>query len=177
VEQVKLHDLKREQRRLEQVAVSERKRSNRKRKREDMEKEDGPDPDLGTGDQKRKRESEPPPTSTATAATDHTQELPTLESPSLQSSRKAARLAALATATPMSKPLPEVRGHTSYLTFATLLPVMPPKDDMAPQHNRPTDTSWDTTTADFDQLIASIPEEVSVETILLFNILIIYYRS
>lgn len=175
VEQVKLHDLKREQRRLEQVAASEKKRSNRKRKREDMEEEDGPDPDLGTGDQKRKRESEPPPTSTATTATDHMREVTTLEPTPLQSSRKEARLAALATATPMSKPLPEVRGHTSYLTFATLLPVMPLDGATIYQQNHTpiaADTSWGTTTADFDQLIASIPEEASVETLILFNILI-----
>lgn len=172
VEQVKLHDLKREQRRLEQVAASEKKRSNRKRKRDDMEGEDDPDPDLGTGDQKRKRESEPPPTSTATAANDHLEEVTTLEPPILQSSRKEARLAVLATATPMSKPLSEVRGHTSYLTFASLLPVIGQKGSIhSHQSGAPiaTDTSWDTTTADFDQLIASIPEDVRTEMILLLK--------
>lgn len=59
IEQVKLHEIKKEQRRLEQVAASDRKRNSRKRKRQednDIAEEDGPDPDLGTGDQKRRRD-------------------------------------------------------------------------------------------------------------------------
>lgn len=171
IEQVKLHELRKEQRRLQQVAASDKKRSSRKRKREG-EEEDGPDPDLGTGDQKRRRDVDATAPHPSTAAvTDSTPEARATFDPSYhqQLSRPAARLAALATSTPMAKPMSEVRGHTSYLTFASLLPVPSnPSDTKGSKAIDAIDTetgfeSTETTTA-FDQLIASIPEEVSGRT-------------
>ena len=128
IEQVKLHEIKKEQRRLEQVAAADRQRNSRKRKREEdngRAEEDGPDPDLGTGDQKRRRDVDASSLPTPLAVGQVQAEPNTGPEPtSLLSKRKESRLAALATSTPMSRPMPEVRGHTSYLTFATLLPLM-----------------------------------------------------
>lgn len=168
--QVKLHELKKEQRRLQQVAASDKKRNSRKRKRED-EEEGGPDLDLGTGDQKRRRDVDAaaPHPSTAgliavTAATPDA-DSSTLDPPHQTLSRQDARLASLATSTPMAKPMPEVRGHTSYLTFASLLPIMNQATGAKGTNfidTIDTETSWEAmeTTTAFDQLIASIPEEV-----------------
>ncbi|KAG8758866.1 tRNA (adenine-N(1)-)-methyltransferase catalytic subunit trm61 [Serendipita sp. 396] len=134
VEQVKLHEVKKEQRRLQQVAASDKKRESRKRKREEAvaDEEDGPDPDLGTGDQKRRREGDNA-VDTATLVQRPTVMKGSQDSssfaPVLPSERKEARLAALATSTPMAKPVAESRGHTSYLTFASLLPC---KDRICP---------------------------------------------
>jgi len=181
--QVKAHELKKEQRRLQQVAASDKKRNSRKRKRED-EEEGGPDLDLGTGDQKRRRDVDaaaPHPSTTAATTTavtsapetksqDSTTSIVTIAlgpPPQQQTvSRQDARLASLATSTPMAKPMPEVRGHTSYLTFATLLPITnQPTDAKGTKliDTIDTDTSWEAmeTTTAFDQLIASIPESVS----------------
>jgi tRNA (adenine57-N1/adenine58-N1)-methyltransferase len=179
--QVKAHELKKEQRRLQQVAASDKKRNSRKRKRED-EEEGGPDLDLGTGDQKRRRDvvaAAPHPSTTAATTTAVTsapetksQDSSTIVSTALGPppqqqtvSRQDARLASLATSTPMAKPMPEVRGHTSYLTFATLLPITnQPTDAKGAKliDTIDTDTSWEAmeTTTAFDQLIASIPESV-----------------
>ncbi|KEP54879.1 tRNA (adenine-N(1))-methyltransferase catalytic subunit TRM61 [Rhizoctonia solani 123E] len=67
----------------------------------------------------------------------------------------------------VSKPFGEVRGHTSYLTFAMLvpsacdeanLPQEPKKSDTMARHESPLEPSE--TSATFDSLIAGIPEEV-----------------
>ncbi|KAG8834639.1 hypothetical protein FRC17_007941 [Serendipita sp. 399] len=127
VEQVKLHELKREQRRLQQVAASDKKRESRKRKREEAvaDEEDGPDPDLGTGDQKRRREGDNT-GDTATLAQQPTIMKGSGEysnfAPIVPTERKEGRLVTPATSVPMAKPIAESRGHTSYLTFASLLP-------------------------------------------------------
>lgn len=160
VEQVKLHEIKKEQRRLQQVEASNKKRNNLKRKREQTE-EGGPDLDLGTGDQKRRRDLDASHPSTAVDV-DSTVTKHTLDPSSPPLNHKEARLAALATSTPMSKPMPEVRGHTSYLTFATLLPAL--NNEMVMEKNDDPDNvgaRWeDTETTDaFDQLLASIPED------------------
>jgi tRNA (adenine57-N1/adenine58-N1)-methyltransferase len=161
VEQVKLHEIKKEQRRRQQVEASERKRNGLKRKREQTEKgEGGPDLDLGTGDLKRRRDVDAPHPSTAVDV-DIIVTKDALGPPPMPPNRKEARSAVLATSTPMSKPMPEVRGHTSYLTFAILLPALSGAD-FEKGNSTGADVSWenmDTTTA-FDQLIASIPEDV-----------------
>jgi tRNA (adenine57-N1/adenine58-N1)-methyltransferase catalytic subunit len=163
VEQVKQHELKKEQRRLQQVEASERKRNSLKRKRDQTEEgEGGPDLDLGTGDPKRRRDVDAPHPSTAIDAdimvTKHA-----LDPSPLPLNPKEARLAVLATSTPMSKPMPEVRGHTSYLTFATLLPALSGVS-LEKGGSAGADVSWENmeTTTAFDQLIASIPEDVSI---------------
>lgn len=160
IEQVKLHEIKKEQRRLEQVAASDRKRNSRKRKRQednDIAEEDGPDPDLGTGDQKRRRDVDASSLSTPLTVAQVQVEPNTGPEPtSSLKTRKESRLAALATSTPMSKPMPEVRGHTSYLTFATLLPLADVQVGSSMVANVP---SVDATSTTLDRLIATIPEE------------------
>lgn len=160
IEQVKLHEIKKEQRRLEQVAASDRKRNSRKRKRQednDIAEEDGPDPDLGTGDQKRRRDVDASSLSTPLTVAQVQVEPNTGPEPtSSLKTRKESRLAALATSTPMSKPMPEVRGHTSYLTFATLLPLADVQVGSSMAANVP---SVDATSTTLDRLIATIPEE------------------
>ncbi|CAG7846795.1 SubName: Full=Related to GCD14-translational repressor of GCN4 {ECO:0000313/EMBL:CCA70645.1} [Serendipita indica DSM 11827] len=162
IEQVKLHEIKKEQRRLEQVAASDRKRNSRKRKRQednDIAEEDGPDPDLGTGDQKRRRDVDASSLSTPLTVAQVQVEPNTGPEPtSSLKTRKESRLAALATSTPMSKPMPEVRGHTSYLTFATLLPLADGNFQVGSSMvaNVP---SVDATSTTLDRLIATIPEE------------------
>ncbi|KAJ7256832.1 tRNA methyltransferase complex GCD14 subunit-domain-containing protein [Mycena haematopus] len=49
-----------------------------------------------------------------------------LDEPSSQAMRAGASIPALPPKISVSKAIPEVRGHTSYLTFATLLPPTPP---------------------------------------------------
>jgi tRNA (adenine57-N1/adenine58-N1)-methyltransferase catalytic subunit len=161
VEQVKLHEIKKEHRRIQQVEASERKRNNLKRKREQTEEgEGGPDLDLGTGDQKRRRDGDAIHPSTAVDV-DITVTKHALDPPPMPLNRNEARLAVLATSTPMSKLMPEVRGHTSYLTFATLLPALSGVD-VEKGGSVGADVSWENmeTTTAFDQLIASIPEDV-----------------
>jgi len=161
MEQVKLHEIKKERRRLQQVEASDRKRNSLKRKREQTEEgEGGPDLDLGTGDQKRRRDVDALHPSTAVDI-DITVIKHALDPPPMSLNRKEARLATLATSTPMSKPMPEIRGHTSYLTFATLLPALAGVDNEKSGSPR-ADVSWENmeTTTTFDQLIASIPEDV-----------------
>lgn len=170
VEQVKFHEMKKEQRRLQQVEASDKKRNSLKRKREQTE-EGGPDLDLGTGDQKRRRDLDASHSSTAvdvgSIVTNHT-----LDPSALPLNHKEARLAALATSTPMSKPMPEVRGHTSYLTFATLLPAFTTETNAESKVDPASaDVSWENTetTDAFDQLLASIPEDVSIHLLFIFE--------
>ena len=178
VEQVKLHEIKKEQRRLQQVEVSDKKRNSLKRKRDETE-EGGPDLDLGTGDQKRRRDLSASHLSTAVAAVDVdiTVNTHALDPSATSFNHKEARLATLATSTPMSKPMPEVRGHTSYLTFATLLPAQNIEIGTEKLDPANADVSWENTetTDAFDQLLASIPEEVSI--LLTRSVFLFYSKS
>jgi tRNA (adenine57-N1/adenine58-N1)-methyltransferase len=165
MQQVKLHELKKEQRRLQQVAASEQKRNNRKRKRE--EEEVDPDPDLGTGDQKRRRDATADAPHPSTLLSEGTPEVATSLHPAASNAHsKESKLNTPSTATPMSKPAAEVRGHTSYLTFASLLPlsVYDGNSHYVKTSDLPKEDSsmYTADTISLDHIIASMPQEVSV---------------
>lgn len=161
IQQVKLHELKKEQRRLQQVAVSEQKRINRKRKREE---EVDPDPDLGTGDQKRRRDATADAPHPSTSLSENTPEVATSLHPAASNTNsKESKLNTLSTATPMSKPAAEVRGHTSYLTFASLLPLSmyDGNSHYVKTSDLPKEDSsiYTADTISLDHIIASMPQE------------------
>lgn len=112
VARVKAKEISNEERRLRQVQAS--KQQNRKRKRQGT----GEEPDEDEPLRKRQKDD------AEEAAPEGTDDLeagraagpsvtPCLEPPRENTDTKV----------PMSKPLSEVRGHTSYLTFAVLLPL------------------------------------------------------
>jgi len=112
ITRVKAKEVSNEERRLRQIQAS--RQQNRKRKRQGTG--EVPDEDEPPG-KRRKDEGEE-------AAQEGMDDLGAgrATEPSI-TPRPEPRIENTDPKTPMSKPVPEVRGHTSYLTFAVLLPL------------------------------------------------------
>lgn len=110
-EQLKKAEARREEKRLRQIVQAQQQRS-AKRKREDADGADGAD-DGGEKGEKRAR-------------TEEVEESAVVDTPLAGTPAPAAVVAegkpAEERKISVSKAFPEVRGHTSYLTFAVLLP-------------------------------------------------------
>jgi tRNA (adenine57-N1/adenine58-N1)-methyltransferase len=119
----------REIKRLRQIAAGQRSHENphgEKRKRsEEMNDQEEPPvaeaEDSGSG--KRLKTDDEMDDGTPSQDADVSR---SLDESSTQSARAGASIPAPPAKISVSKAIPEVRGHTSYLTFATLLPPMPP---------------------------------------------------
>ncbi len=106
IARVKAKEISNEERRLRQIQAS--RQQTRKRKRQGTGEE--PDED-GPPNKRRKDDAE-----TAQQGTGDLEAGRTAEPPQTRVENTDPK-------TPMSKPMSDVRGHTSYLTFAVLLPL------------------------------------------------------
>ncbi len=119
----------REVKRLKQIAAGQRSRENphgEKRKRSEGvdEQEELPLSEAeDTANGKRLKTDDEMDDGTPSQDADFSR---SLDEPSTPSARAGASIPAPSAKISVSKAIPEVRGHTSYLTFATLLPPMPP---------------------------------------------------
>lgn len=112
IARVKAKEVSNEERRLRQIQAS--KQQNRKRRRQGTDEE----PDEDEPPSKRRKED------AEEAAQEGTDDLEAgrAAEPSI-TPRPRSRIENTDHKVPMSKPISEVRGHTSYLTFAVLLPL------------------------------------------------------
>ena len=112
IARVKAKELSNEERRLRQIQAS--RQQNRKRKRQGTDEQDDEDE---PPNKRRKDDAEE-------AAQEGTDDLEAgrIAEPSINP-RPETRIENMDPKVPMSKPMSEVRGHTSYLTFAVLLPL------------------------------------------------------
>ena len=125
-DQLKRAEVKREEKRLRQIAQAHR--GSTKRKREDGEgaaaEQKGSDESVAKEKRPKTEETEEAPTEVASVAAAPVVRAPT-PAPALTPVAVAVepKIEAEPPKISLSKAFPEVRGHTSYLTFAVLLPV------------------------------------------------------